>query len=80
MAAVNCSSIGGMLRQGPHQRAQKSTRTGRSEEAGVPVISWIGCPQYLLDGHDTLDKVEKSELKPITEAGTELIGIHLMTP
>lgn len=41
-------------------------------EAGVPVVSWIGSPYYLLDEHDTLDKVERSALEPICRTATEL--------
>ncbi len=44
---------------------------------GVPVISWIGCPYYLLDAHDTLDKVAKDELAPICETVAELIKTHM---
>ena len=47
-------------------------------EAGVPVISWIGCPYYLLDEHDTLDKIQKSELAPIAETAAELIKTHMV--
>lgn len=46
---------------------------GYVAESGVPVISWIGCPYYLLDEHDTLDMVEKTELVPFCETITELI-------
>jgi len=42
-------------------------------ESGVPVVSWIGCPYYLLDAHDTLDKVSQEELGPICETVTELV-------
>jgi peptidase M28-like protein len=45
--------------------------------APVPVISWIGCPYYLLDAHDTLDKVAKSELGPICETVAELVKTHM---
>ncbi|NVM52953.1 MAG: M28 family peptidase [Candidatus Helarchaeota archaeon] len=53
--------------------APTSDAAGYVLEAGVPVISWIGCPYYLLDAHDTLDKVAKDELRPIAETVTELI-------
>lgn len=46
-------------------------------ESGVPVISWIGCPYYLLDEYDTLDKVAKDELRPLCETITELIKPHM---
>ena len=44
----------------------------------VPVVSWIGCPYYLLDQHDTLDKVDKRELKPICETVTELVKTFMV--
>ncbi len=50
-----------------------SDAAGYVLEAGLPVISWIGCPYYLLDAHDTLDKIDRSELKPIAETVTELV-------
>jgi len=46
----------------------------------VPVISWIGCPYYLLDAQDTLDKIAKEELGPICETVTELVKIHMVLP
>lgn len=57
--------------------APTSDASGYVVEAGVPVISWIGCPYYLLDEHDTLDKIEKSELEPIAETVTEMIGLFM---
>jgi hypothetical protein len=50
-----------------------SDAAGYVLETGVPVISWIGCPYYLLDAHDTLDKVAVEELGPICETITELV-------
>jgi hypothetical protein len=48
--------------------------------AGMPVVSWIGCPYYLLDQGDTLDKVEKAALKPICETVTEIVKTHMAMP
>ena len=45
--------------------------------AGMPVISWIGCPCYLLDQGDTLDKIERSALKPICETVTQIVKTHM---
>jgi hypothetical protein len=53
--------------------APTSDAAGYVIEAGVPVISWIGCPYYLLDEHDTLDNVAKDELRPICETISELV-------
>jgi hypothetical protein len=58
--------------------APTSDAAGYVLESGVPVISWIGCPYYLLDSHDTLDKVDQPELKPIADTVAALVGIHMM--
>jgi len=50
-----------------------SDASGYVLEAGLPVISWIGCPYYLLDAHDTLDKIDKSQLVSVTKTATELV-------
>jgi len=42
-------------------------------KGGVPVISWIGCPYYLLDEHDTLEMVDPDLLGPVCETVTELV-------
>ena len=57
--------------------APTSDAAGYVLEAGVPVISWIGCPYYLLDSGDTLDKIEKSELAPIAETTTEIVKVFM---
>jgi hypothetical protein len=49
-------------------------------EAGVPVVSWIGCPYYLLDEHDTLDKVDRAALRPICRTATELTKSFMALP
>ncbi len=50
-----------------------SDALGYLTEVDVPVISWIGCPYYLLDDQDTLDKVQRDELVPIAETVAEII-------
>ncbi len=55
-----------------------SDAAGYVLESDVPVISWIGCPYYLLDSQDTLDKIEKSELRPIAETTTELVRTFMV--
>lgn len=50
-----------------------SDASGYVVESQVDVISWIGCPYYLLDEHDTLDKIEKNELRPIAQTVSELV-------
>ncbi|MHA1274472.1 MAG: M28 family peptidase [Promethearchaeota archaeon] len=54
--------------------APTSDAAGYVIEAGVPVISWIGCPYYLLDEYDTTEMIKKNELKPICETVTELVA------
>jgi hypothetical protein len=46
-------------------------------ETGLPVISWIGCPYYLLDEHDTIDKIEVRTLRPIAETVGEMIKLQM---
>ncbi|TFF88854.1 MAG: M28 family peptidase, partial [Promethearchaeota archaeon] len=53
--------------------APTSDAAGYVIESKVPVISWIGCPYYLLDEKDTLEMVLKNELKPISETVTEMV-------
>jgi len=50
-----------------------SDAAGYVVESGVPVISWIGCPYYLLDEHDTLEKVDKGEIAAIAATVAELV-------
>jgi len=57
--------------------APTSDAAGFVLESKVPTISWIGCPYYLLDEHDTLDKIAKSELKSICETVTELVKPYM---
>jgi len=47
-------------------------------ESGVPLISWIGCPYYLLDEHDTLDKVDARALHALSETVGEMIKIQML--
>ena len=54
-----------------------SDAVGYVLESNVPVISWIGCPYYLLDEYDTLDKIAINELKPICEIVTEIIKPYI---
>ncbi len=54
-----------------------SDASGYVAEAGVPVVSWIGCPYYLLDEHDTLDRIDFAELLPIARTVTELVRIQM---
>ncbi len=56
-----------------------SDAAGFSLESDASIISWIGCPYYLLDEYDTLDKVAKTELKPICETVTEMIKPYMAT-
>jgi hypothetical protein len=49
-------------------------------EAGVPVVSWIGCPYDLLDEHGRLDKVDRAALRPICRTTTELTKSFMALP
>jgi len=54
-------------------RLPVSDAAGFLKEAEIPVISWIGCPYYLLDEHDTIDKIQVDELGPIARTVTDLV-------
>jgi hypothetical protein len=58
--------------------APTSDAVGYVLQSGVPVISWIGCPYYLLDEHDTPDKVDPDLLEPVCEAVTELVKTFMV--
>jgi hypothetical protein len=58
--------------------APTSDAAGYVLESGVPVISWIGCPYYLLDSGDTLDKIEVSELQPVAETASEIVKTFMV--
>lgn len=47
---------------------------------GVPTISLISGPNYLYDLADTLDKVDKDQLVPVTEAFADIIEAIDATP
>ena len=55
-----------------------SDAAGYALDSDTSIISWIGCPYYLLDEYDTLDKVAIMELKPICETVTEMIKPYMV--
>ncbi|MBD3227295.1 MAG: M28 family peptidase [Candidatus Lokiarchaeota archaeon] len=57
--------------------APTSDAAGYVIESDVPVISWIGCPYYLLDKFDTLDKILKKELRPICKTVAEMVKPYM---
>jgi hypothetical protein len=57
-----------------------SDAIGYAYETRVPVISWIGCPYYLLDEFDTLDKIDRSELVPVAKTVTEIVKTFMASP
>ncbi len=48
--------------------------------AGTDFIHWIGHPMYLLNGEDTLDKIDQSMLKPIATNVTEMVKTFMLLP
>jgi hypothetical protein len=55
-----------------------SDAMGYVKEAGVPVVSWIGCPYYLLDRFDTLDKIDRASLEPVCRTATDLVETFMV--
>ena len=48
-------------------------------ENSIPFISWISSVYYLLDEKDTLDKIDKENLKPVAETVTEIVKNLMIT-
>jgi hypothetical protein len=47
---------------------------------GIDYIHYLGFPEYLLCGEDTLDKIDREELNPLAEGVSELIGSYMVLP
>jgi len=47
---------------------------------GIDYIHYLGFPQYLLCGEDTLDKIDRDELNPLAVGVSELIGSYMVLP
>lgn len=60
--------------------APTSDALGYALATDVPLISWIGCPYYLLDAHDILDKVRTEDLGPICETVSEMVKTQMAMP
>jgi hypothetical protein len=60
--------------------APTSDAMGYVMQAGLPVLSWIGCPSYLLDERDTPARVDRQQLGPISEAIADIIRIAMIAP
>jgi hypothetical protein len=49
------------------------TDGGRYHDAGVPIVQFLAAPWYLFDEVDTLDKVDRANLVPITRTAIRII-------
>lgn len=47
---------------------------------GIPYINYLGFPQYLLSGDDTMDKVDIPRLRPSAIQSAELIQSYMVLP
>jgi hypothetical protein len=50
------------------------TDGGPLHTAGVPLVNFLTAPMYLFDSCDTLDKIHRPSLVPVTRAVTRIIG------
>jgi hypothetical protein len=41
--------------------------------AGVPIVNFLAAPFYLFDAMDTLDKIDRAGLVPITRAAIRIV-------
>ncbi len=42
--------------------------------AGVPVVNFLAAPHYLFDAMDTLDKIDREHLVPISRAAARIVA------
>ena len=45
----------------------------RTHAAGVPIVNFLTAPWYLFDSTDTLDKIDRAHLVPLTRATIRII-------
>lgn len=53
--------------------ARPPTDGARFHEAGLPIVQFLAAPWYLFDEADTLDKIDRDNLVPITRAVIRII-------
>jgi hypothetical protein len=53
--------------------AQPPTDGGAYHRLGVPVVQFLAAPSYLFDPADTLDKVDRAHLVPLTRAAARVV-------
>jgi hypothetical protein len=51
-----------------------TTDGGPFHLAGVPLVNFLTAPFYLFDAIDTLDKIHRQSLVPVTRAAIRIIG------
>ena len=47
--------------------------SGDPRREGLPYVSWISAPLYLVDAGDTLDKVDKDKLSALAASVAEVV-------
>jgi hypothetical protein len=50
-----------------------TTDGGDFHLAGVPIVNYLTAPFYLFDSMDTLDKIHRPSLVPVTRAAVRII-------
>jgi hypothetical protein len=53
--------------------AEPPTDGGFYHHEGVPIVNFLTAPYYLFDAIDTLDKIDKKNLVPLTRAAIRII-------
>jgi len=41
---------------------------------GVPIVDFLAAPHYLFDAMDTLDKIDRAHLVPLTRAAARIVA------
>jgi hypothetical protein len=53
--------------------AEPPTDGGFYHHEGVPIVNYLTAPYYLFDASDTLDKVDRTSLVPLSRAAIRII-------
>jgi hypothetical protein len=72
--AVEAERLGRSLMLRPDTFGEKPTTDGADfYPAGVPIVHHLAAPFYLFDAMDTLDKIHRPSLVPLTRAAIRII-------
>ncbi|MEX0682755.1 MAG: M28 family peptidase [Dehalococcoidia bacterium] len=73
-AAIEAEGLGRSLIMSPTVFGERPTTDGGDFHlAGVPIVNYLTAPFYLFDSMDTMDKIHRPSLVPVTRAAIRII-------